>query len=346
MHIDMVRDLAALQQLEADWKRVYAADPEGQFFLSWPWMSKRLERRPGWFILVARASAGAAPVAFFPLRDRTRKSSRRGQFVELSLPGRGAADYTGFICELQVQEQVARAFAAYLFELDWRALRLECLRASKQRASDFLGCFTAADFDVQRESMVMASGVDNAICPYADLPDDWDRYLAQLSSNTRQRVRRLLRAVDGRELRVTVADADTVERDVEILLRLWCARWGQSKGKRLQTILSSTREELTDAMANGTLHLSVLWRRDQPVGANACMLDFTKREMLFQIGARDGAAEDISPGLVLHANAIRSAIEQGLVRYDFMRGNESYKFSFATAERRIESIVLRRVEAA
>jgi CelD/BcsL family acetyltransferase involved in cellulose biosynthesis len=346
MYIEQVRGLDALHELEADWKRVYAADPEGQFFLSWPWMSKRLERRPGWFVLVARAAADASPIAFFPLRDRTRKSSREGKLVELSMPGRGAADYTGFICEPEHQRPVARAFAAYLLELDWHELRLECLRASDQRAGDFLGCFTAAHFDVKREPMVMSSGIDNAICPYAELPDDWDRYLAKLSSNTRQRLRRLLRMVDGSSVRITTTTAETAERDVEILLRLWRARWGQKKGDRLQTILDSTREELLDAMDNGTLYLTLLWRDDKPLGANSCMLDRTKREMLFQIGARDEGAEELSPGLLLHAHAIRTAIERGLMRYDFMRGNEPYKFSFATAERRIESVVLRRIKAA
>lgn len=346
MHIDVVRGLPALHELADDWRRVYAADPEAQFFLSWPWMSKRLERRPEWFTLVARPSIGARPVGFFPLRDRTRRSSRHGSYIELSMPGRGAADYTGFLCEPEQQEQVSRAFAAYLLELEWRVLRLECLRVSDQRSADFLGCFTAAHFDVERASLLMSSGVDNAICPYADLPDTWDRYLATLSANTRQRLRRLLRAVDGDSIRVTVTNADTLERDVEILLRMWSERWGQRKGDRLQTILASTREELADAMANGTLFMVLLWRGDTPVGVNSCMMDLAKREMLFQLGARDPSAEDLSPGLVLHAHAIQAAIEREFVRYDFLRGNEPYKFSFATAERRIETVVLRRVRAA
>ena len=345
MHIEVVRELAALQQLEADWRRVYAADPDAHFFLSWPWMSKRLERRPGWFMLVARATADARPVGFFPFRDRTRRSSRKGSFVELSMPGRGAADYTGFICEPELQGQVARAFADHLLELDWRELRLECLRLSERRAGDFLGCFTAAQFDVRRESLMMESGVDNAICPYADLPDDWDAYLAKLSSNTRQRLRRLLRAVDGSSVRITTTERDTLQRDTEILLRLWSQRWGQRKGERLQLILDSTREELSDAMDNGTLYMVVLWRGNTPIGVNSCMLDLDKREVLFQLAARDAGAEDLSPGLLLHAYSIRAAIERGFVRYDFLRGNEPYKFSFATAERRIESVVLRRVKS-
>jgi CelD/BcsL family acetyltransferase involved in cellulose biosynthesis len=346
MQVDVVRGLSALRRLQSDWDRVYAADPEGQFFLSWPWMSKRLERRPGWFVLVARTAASGPPVAFFPLKLRTRTDDRGRDSHELTMPGRGAADYTGFFCQPEHQDQVARAFAAHLLELEWRALRLECFRASEQRGKAFLRAFAGTRFQIERESMVMSSGFDNAICPYADLPADWDSYLAGRSSNTRQRVRRLLRAVDGSSVRITHADASTLEHHIEILLRMWTERWGGIKGKKLETILQSSREELADAHENGTLFLPILWRGDTPVGAAACMLDFEKREVLFQLGGRDPAAEDLSPGMVLHAHSIRTAIERGFRRYDFLRGNEPYKYSFATGERHIESLVIRRVRFA
>lgn len=346
MQVDIVRGLPALRLLQADWRRVYAADPEGQFFLSWPWMSKRLERRRGWFVLVARPAPGAAPVGLFPVKRKVRRNSRGRSYNMISMPGRGAADYTGFLSEPAHQDWVTRAFAAHLRRLDWRVLSLECLRLSKRRSKAFLAAFGVNRFAVERESMVTNSGIDNAICPYAELPGDWDRYLAELSSNTRQRLRRLLRRVDGSTIRVTHADAETLERDIGILLRLWTERWAGEKGERLQQILESTREELTDALANGTLYLPILWRGEQPIAAAACMMDLDKREMLFQLGSRDPSADDLSPGLLLHAHNIRAAIAQGFVRYDFLRGNESYKYSFATGERQIESIIIRRARAA
>lgn len=261
------------------------------------------------------------------------------------MPGRGAADYTGFLCVPEHQHQVALAFAKQLLEFDWRTLRLQCLRASERRTKDFLAGFASARFEVERESMMMASGVDNSICPYADLPDDWDRFLAGASANTRQRVRRLLRKIDGTSIRITHADQHSLERDIDILLQMWSERWAGHKRERLGLILDSSREELCDAWANGSLFLPVLWRGDAPIAAAACMMDLDKRELLFQLGARDPAAEDLSPGTLLHAHSIRTAIERGFVRYDFLRGNESYKYSFATGERRIESIVVRRRSA-
>jgi CelD/BcsL family acetyltransferase involved in cellulose biosynthesis len=342
MQVEVVRRLSALHQLQADWTRVYAADPEAQFFLSWPWMSKRLARRSDWGVLVARPSADAPPVAFFPIRPVTRIDDDGLTYKDVTMAGRGAADYTGFICQPEHEEAVGRAFAAHLLRREWRVLSLECLRATPQRMRGLIDALADAGLEFERESMVMTSGVDNAICPYADLPDDWDRYLAQLSANTRQRLRRLLRTVDGTTIRITHADAATIDRDIEILLSMWSARWASQKGRHLAGIISSSREELLDALANGTLLLPILWRGDTPVAANACMIDREKRELLFQLGARDPAAEDLSPGMLLHAHTIRTAIAQGFQRYDFMRGNEPYKYSFATAERQIVSIEVRR----
>lgn len=342
MQVEVVRDLSALRELQPDWTRVYAADPEAQFFLSWPWMSKRLARREGWGVLVARPSAGAPPVALFPIGPVTRLDDDGLTYREITMAGRGAADYTGFICLPEHEEAAGRAFAADLLRRQWRQLSLECLRASPQRMRGLIEPLTAAGLEIERESMVMSSGVDNAICPYADLPGDWDRYLAQLSANTRQRLRRLLRAVDGTTLRITHADANTIARDIEILLWMWSARWAHQKGPYLHGIISSSREELHDAFAGGTLCLPILWHDDVPVAANACMLDHDRREVLFQLGARVPAAEHLSPGVLLHAHTIRAAIAQGFRRYDFMRGDEPYKYSFATGERRIESFAVRR----
>lgn len=342
MHVDVVRDISALRELQPDWTRVYAADPEAQFFLSWPWMSKRLARRYGWGVLVARPAHGAPPAAFFPIRPVTRVDDDGLTYREITMAGRGGADYTGFICRPEHEEAAGRAFATYLLGRKWRVLGLDCLRASPQRMRGMLDTFAAAGLRFERESMVMSSGVDNAICPYADLPADWDRYLALLSANTRQRLRRLLRTPDGTTLRITVADANTVHRDVEILLWMWSARWAAQKGRYLAGIIAGSRAELLDAHADGALYLPILWRDNTPVAANACLKDHDKRELLFQLGARDPAAEDLSPGMLLHAHTIRAAIADGFIRYDFMRGNEPYKYSFATAERRIESIAVRR----
>ncbi len=47
------------------------------------------------------------------------------------------------------------------------------------------------------------------------------------------------------------------------------------------------------------------------------------------------------PGLLLHGFAIRDAIAEGYRIYDFLRGNEAYKYSFGVEERRIRSMLVK-----
>lgn len=341
MLVQVVAGPESLKKFEQPWNELYEADPEGHFFLSWPWMSRCLARKKDWFVLVVRRHRAAPVEAILPLGWIRGKLKRGTEYVDFKMAGRGAADYTGFLCLPGQEELAVPALARYLKRLKWRRLDLEFVRTSEFRLNVFLEQFQSPDYEAFEVSKVNPDGIDNARCPYADLPGDWESYLATLSANSRQKLRRLLRAADASGLHVTHADASTFQRDLDVLLDLWTARWGESKGARLQRILRSTRAELRDALDTGNLLLPVLWQGDRPLGAYACLVDHQKRELLFQMAARDQTFDQPSPGLVLHAHCIRWAIEHGMRRYDFLRGDEPYKYSFTRQERLARSLLVK-----
>ncbi|TIX38767.1 MAG: GNAT family N-acetyltransferase, partial [Mesorhizobium sp.] len=49
----------------------------------------------------------------------------------------------------------------------------------------------------------------------------------------------------------------------------------------------------------------------------------------------------IPSGLVLHGYCIRRAIEQGFRSYDFLRGNEAYKYSYGVEETAIHCVLVK-----
>jgi tetratricopeptide (TPR) repeat protein len=99
---------------------------------------------------------------------------------------------------------------------------------------------------------------------------------------------------------------------------------------------------LRHSFDDGTLLLPMLWQGERPVGALAILVDAVKRTYSFYIGGRDAAFEGPPPGLILHAHSIRHAVNAGIHTYDFLRGNEPYKYSFAGQERRLVSLLLTR----
>ncbi len=344
MPVEVIDSLERLAAVRPEWEAVYDADPEGHYFLSWTWLSKWLARFPDqWSILAVRPEAGAPYVAFLPLRTRI-MSSRGGEPVNvINMAGNYGADYSGILCKAGYEEQAIPALAGHVRTLHWANLRLENFRASERRLQLFMQAFPQEIFPRVELNVTNKDGVNNGICPFVTLPTDWDAYLeTQVSSNTRQKIRRFLRQVENSaEFRITHSQPDTIEQDIEILLRFWGEMWGERKGKRLANIVRSNRTMLRHAFATGTLFLPILWQGDRPLCALAFFVDVRKRAFLFLIGSRDESFRGPpAPGLVLHAYSIRYAIAQGITTYDFLRGNEPYKYSFGSQEMHLSNVAL------
>lgn len=344
MHVDIIDDIEGFKRVRENWNAVYEADPEAQFFLSWTWLAQWFaDAERNWFVLAARPDADAsAYVAFLPLRLRTKLRKGLGFYNEINMAGNYTADYTGLICEPRSDCQAIPALARRLKTLNWARMRLENIRASDARVRLLLAHFPDRTFDTEKIRRINESdNIDNCICPHVNLPGDWDGYLGGLSANTRQKIRRFLRTVENdAAFRITHAQADTVERDLKILFGFWTSRWGARKGDRMDVILNSSFSMLLRCFESGSLFLPVLWRGETPLGALASLVDPQKGSLLFYIGGRDESFDSPPPGTVLHAYSIRHAITNGFKTYDFLRGNEAYKYSFGARERRISCFVV------
>ena len=345
MRIGLVEGMERLQELESAWREIYRLDPESQFYLSWPWLSAYLQKTAGdWLVLVATPEGEDRPVAFLPVRLQLKRRRKSGKYFNtVNMAGNYAADYTGFLCLPEFEAQALTAFAGYLKTMPWARLSLDNLCVSDRRRSLFLEAFSEKTYRIQSGSRInRLDGVDNLICPYVDLPDSFETYLNEsLSANTRQKLRRLLRRLDGGDdYHVSHAKEATLERDLEILLRFWREQWGRRKGAQAERIVSSNRVLLRNAFEAGYLSLPVLWKNERPVAALGSYLDHEKKSVLFMIGGRDPSFDEMPAGLALHAHSIRHAIENGFRTYDLLRGNEPYKYSLGARDRVIECITV------
>ena len=343
VHIHVIDTIQAFAESRDAWERVYDSDPDAQFFLSWSWLAQWLPMlRNQWLVLAARPSDSEPCVAFFPLRVSLKEGKDGYLFNELNMAGNYLADYTGFICSPGYDHRAIPAFAAHIRKLHWTRLHLENIRTTEARLRLFLEGFPASRFRIRAEERIIKpENVDNCACAAVRLPDDWDVYLRRLSANTRQKLRRLLRQVDtSDDLRITRSDAVSVGRDLNILLDFWARKWGHRKGDRLGALLKSGSQMLKRNCDIGNLLLLILWRKDVPMGAVASFIDTRKKSLLFYMGGRDESFDNPPPGLVLHAYSIRHAIQNGYKTYDFLRGNEPYKYSFGGDERRIACMLI------
>ena len=82
-----------------------------------------------------------------------------------------------------------------------------------------------------------------------------------------------------------------------------------------------------------------LWLLDAPDGplATFLCLEWDGTVGLYNSGFRPDAAA-LSPGLVLLAHVIRDAIERGKRRFDFLRGEERYKYDFGPTPEDVSTV--------
>jgi len=329
--IDRIEDFAALA---ADWNRVYKADERARYFLSHPFLSGWLPTlKQNWLVLAARDGRNGPHRAFFPLRiSATRR--RDGSYANvIYMAGNYGADYTGMICEPAIEREAVSAFAARFKQMHWQAINLDYVPAGDHRYKLFAAHFPKATFAVDRERRInLRDNVDNLVCPWARLPGSFEDYLAGLSANMRQKLRRLLRALDtDPRLTIELSTARTFEADLAALGRLWAGKWGERKGAaRTVSLLNASRALVRQVWASGDLFMPVLRRNGEVVAILAIFLDRQKRVAHFYMTGRDESFEGPAPGLLLHAWSIRQLIGEGCIVYDFMRGNEPYKWLFGS----------------
>jgi CelD/BcsL family acetyltransferase involved in cellulose biosynthesis len=349
MLVEVIQGDGELARLKDNWDAVYAADPEAQPFMSWGWISAWFQRLPGWVVLAVKPAADAtAYVGFFPLQLEL-VLGRDGAFHNVLRTGGGYfAGYTGFLCRPEHETQAIAALAEATRGLNWSRLHLENIHASPARLGAFLDSFPAPQFERRKvDRPDDGDGVDHDIYVYVDLPGDWDAFLqARLGPATRRTARRTLRAVDDAgEFRIAHVTAASLQGDLEILLKFWETQWAAKLAARYRpalpyAMIRAYRHMLTACFAQDALFLPTLWRGDQPVGAQASLIDRKNRTLICLLGGRDLEVKKPAPGFALHLHSIRWAIQNGFTVYDLQTGDFAYKYDFGGEERRVDCLLV------
>jgi hypothetical protein len=349
MDVDIIETHEGFVRVRENWERVHRQDAEADYFLSWRWLDVVLRANPGrWLILAVRGDAPDAEyVCFLPLSLETRWSrSRSALETDLDTAGRLSwAQYTGFVCLPEVEGPAVARAAEALRRLPWGYFSFRNCSASQGRLDAFLTGFDPADYEITWEQALMNGGeVDNLVCPYIDLPASYEAWLESLSSNTRQKIRRFSRKLEGSpDSRIAVAAPEEFPDYLRRLLELWTAKWEPVRGADDARSTATKYEEiLSQSFACDAMFVPGFWQGDALAGALAVIVDRDKRRMYFIAAGRDEQASDPSVGLLLHACSIRWAIEQGIRVYDFCHGNETYKYSLGAVDRRIHRLLIRR----
>ncbi len=182
-----------------------------------------------------------------------------------------------------------------------------------------------------------------AVCPVLQLAPDWDGYLAGIKTRHRREVRRKMRNLLDGGATVALEAIDEPETLIAALpefLALMAASRADKAGF-LTPRMANFFRRLTAAMAPaGLLRLYFFHVDGKRVAAVLCFL--ADGELQMYNSGYDPDCRELSVGLASKVFVVRDAIERGLVRVNFLRGEEPYKFQLGAKPSPVTRLVLRR----
>jgi len=179
-------------------------------------------------------------------------------------------------------------------------------------------------------------------CPVLALPSSWETYLASLSGKHRhelqRKMRRLARDAPDAHVSCVSAPGDIAARLSDFLALHRSSRVGKARfmDERMERFF---RRALAAFAERGAARLWFLDTASSPIAAFVT-IEWDGTVGLYNSGfAPERAA--LSPGVVLLSQLIRDAIARGRRRFDFLRGEERYKYEFEPVAEAVYQVRIR-----
>jgi CelD/BcsL family acetyltransferase involved in cellulose biosynthesis len=176
--------------------------------------------------------------------------------------------------------------------------------------------------------------VDTA--PYIDLPHSWEDYLGSLDRHDRHELRRKMRKLEEEET-LRVCHTENVA-DIDEFLRLMQLSKDQKKEFLSDKMKFFFRDVFSTFFPKKNIQLCFLKLNGINIAATFSFI--SHNQVLLYNSGLDPEYYRLSAGLILTAFDIKQAIEEGVKRFDFLRGGERYKFDLGGKERKLYKILL------
>lgn len=322
MKLTVYNHQSLFDELQPEWNDLLQRSITNRVFSTWEWQStwwEAYQDRGDLWVITARSEGGEllgiAP--WFIDRHPT-----LGRIVR-SIGCVDVTDYLDVIVDKDCIDPVLDSFAGYLAQHRdlYDAVDLCNISEDSPTYARFPTILSRQGFQVEVKQQ--------EVCPIIKLPGDWESYLQTLDKKQRHELRRKIRRTENAPENVDwyiVSAEHNLQEEVERFLTLMAAsQQGKSeflKDPRNVAFFKAIAPVMYD---KGWLQLSFL-----TVGgtAVAAYLNFDYHDviMVYNSGLLPEGFAQLSPGIVLLAHNIRHAIESGRKVFDFLRGNEEYKY--------------------
>ncbi len=233
-------------------------------------------------------------------------------------------DYMDLIIDAAHKDAVFEAFANHLQEhiSEYDSIGLADILEDSPTYTEFPAVLESKGFSVSFEQ--------NDVAPLIQLPPTYDDYLKDiLSSKERKETKRKMRRAEGGEYDVSwyiVDESHDLQAEMARFLELMASA-DTEKAAFLQNEqhVDFFNRIVPSMYENGWLQLAFV-----TIDGTACAaylsFDYNDRIYVYNSGLDPENYGALAPGIVLLQYTIQHAIEHSKSIYDFLRGNEEYKY--------------------
>jgi CelD/BcsL family acetyltransferase involved in cellulose biosynthesis len=356
MKLEIYQDSTGWDALRAEWNPLLQRSATNTLFLTWEWQRAWWDSfGPGknLFLVAVRdesgSLAGIAPLfhqeslvdaaASLPAISVERPMAIAGGALQPTVHlvgGTEVSDYLDIIAPMEHNREVCAALLDALETgFQWHLLDLRCLPSTSPTVSSVAELAGARGWQVQQAR--------EDVCPVLDLPATWDEYLAtKLNKKQRHELRRKLhRAEEAAQVDWHWVAADNFEAGLATFFQLHKASHPDKDAFMDEQMQGFFRAVAHAALDQGWLRLSILRFNAQPVASYLCF-DYGGDRLVYNSGFDLSSYADLGPGIVAVGYLIEDAIQHGLKRFDFLQGNERYKYEFGAVDTEVLRLLIRR----
>jgi CelD/BcsL family acetyltransferase involved in cellulose biosynthesis len=338
MNIEAIRTPDAWSALASDWNALLQASHLNLPFLTYEFQRAWWQHLGGgeWTqaelnLLVGRGEDGEI-IGIAPL---FRSADAAGKPALYLIGSHEIADFLDLIARPQDLDAFCAAVIAHLQDdADWGELTLYNLLDESATAGSLRAAAEAAGLMFSQETLQAS--------PYIPLPKSFDEYVDSLDSKQAHELRRKLRKAGRNPAAITtelVTDAAALDGALADFFALMA-----QEADKADFLAGGMRAQMDAigraAFAGGWLQLFFLKVGDERA-AGYLNFDYQNRIWGYNAGFNNTYAS-LSPGWLVMAEMIRWCIEQGREVFDFMRGDEEYKYRFGGKDRFVTKVVVRR----
>jgi CelD/BcsL family acetyltransferase involved in cellulose biosynthesis len=321
--VTIINSLDEFKSLAGQWNELLARSYANNIFLTWEWQFSWAEcfLKDGkhLFVLAVYRNDTIVGIAPFYLRPCRISGLPIKQIGFLGTP-EGDCDYLDVIISKGEESAVSKTLYDFLFS---EASRLwDCLKFTDIRSNSLFLLHLMNCVEAQGKYLEITKG---SFCPYVSLPSTREQFYKTLSSNRREQFRRHLKLLmeSGNVRHLSVSPADSPQ-----LMDEFFTFYEKEKGV-VNTPLKGLLEHLILNSGNQNRIQLDLLISDKKIIAGFLHLCHENTMYMYLMAVNKTSHPKISIGNVLVGLSIEKAIDRGFCLYDFLKGEEAYKFHWA-----------------